>query len=449
MKPSPERAGRPGAGGKVRPDNESFNAFLKRLESRGVKPGLERVRRLLELCGSPHRSLSFVHVAGTNGKGSVCALVESILRAAGFRTGLFTSPHLVSYRERIRIGGRKIGERDLLAAAARLIPLAEGMKEEPCGEPSYFEFTTALAFSCLEAAGVDYAVIETGLGGRWDATNVVSAPVAAVTGIGLEHCAQLGDDLCSIAAEKAAIISEGARVVCGEMAEEAFRAVLSRCREKRATCRRVGDDILLEIVSQSWGGSEIVVRGALDDDVRLSLPLAGRHQASNCAVACAIAGFLHERGAPIPVEAIREGVAACRWPGRLQVVRRAPLILADCAHNPQGAAAAAAFLRDIHPGERWAVVIGVLRDKDIGGICGPLAPLAVSVTAVPVPSDRSAAPEAIAGEFVRLGVETVVTDRGVGEAVDRLTAEGAERIFVTGSIYLIGDLMRRLGIEPG
>lgn len=411
-----------------------------------MRPGLERIRALLDGCGDPQRSLSFVHVAGTNGKGSVCAMVESVLRAAGFRTGLYTSPHLVTFRERLRLDSEPAGGDEMDSLAAELIPVAERIAAGPWGQPTWFEFMTAMAFLLFRWRGVDFAVIETGLGGRLDATSVAGAPVAGITSIGLEHTALLGDTVEAIAAEKAGIIASGASVVCGEMPDGAFEAIRRRASETRAHVLRVGDAILYSILREEPGATVLEVRGARGAIGPLTLPLSGRHQAANCAVACGIIDALRDRGAAIDDAALARGIAGTRWPGRMEVLSRAPLTLVDCAHNPDGARAAAATVAALYPGRRWALVLGVLADKDAGGICGALAPLASAVFVTPVPSERSSEPGALAAVWRERTGMRAQTVAGPDEALARArraVADGAaDGIFVTGSIYLVGEVMR-------
>ena len=340
----------------------SCEAYLSGLERFGMRPGLDRIVALLERCGNPHRSLTCIHVAGTNGKGSVCAMVESVLRAAGYRTGLYTSPHLVSYRERIRLCGREISKAQIDRLAAELIPYAEDMAASSAGSPTYFEFMTALAFCAFAREGVDYAVLETGLGGRLDATNVVSAPVVAITSIGLEHQAQLGRTLSKIAAEKAAVITRGAFVVCGDMPGAAREAVAKRCRTKGATLVKIGDDILYSPIRQSPDGSVFEASGVCGTYDDLFLPLPGRYQLSNCAAALGVIEGLKRLGTVLPERRVREGIASTRWPGRLEVLGRDPLLVVDGAHNPSAARALSLAIREIFPGRRWRLVLGILKD---------------------------------------------------------------------------------------
>lgn len=443
--PSPQ-AGTPRRNGGASKTPTPCEAYLSGLDRFGMRPGLDRIVALLERCGNPHRSLACIHVAGTNGKGSVCAMVESALRAAGYRTGLYTSPHLVSYRERIRLCGREISEAQVARLAAELIPHAEEIAASSAGSPTYFEFLTALAFCAFAREGVDYAVLETGLGGRLDATNVVSAPVVAITSIGLEHQAHLGRTLSKIAAEKAAIIARGAFVACGEMPDAARDAVIKRCRTKGATLVKIGDDILYSPIRQFPEGSVLEVSGACGAYKGLFLPLPGRYQLANCAVALGVIEGLKRSGAALPERCVREGIASTRWPGRLEVLRRKPLLVVDGAHNPAAARALSLAMREVFPGRRWCLVLGILRDKDVAKICRALLPLATAAIATVVPSDRTAEAAEVARVCRGRSRAAVRETKNLREALSlarKLVAEDmADGILVTGSTYLVGEAMR-------
>lgn len=414
-----------------------------------MRPGLERIRALLAACGEPQRAVSLVQVSGTNGKGSVCAMVESVLRAAGFATGLYTSPHLVAFTERIRFRGEPVGEAEADALAAELIPAADEIASGGAGPPTYFEFMTAMAFLHFARRGADFALIETGLGGRFDAASAAEAPVAAVTSIGLDHTAVLGGTIEEIAAEKAGIIAGGASVVCGEMPDAAFGAIARAAAMKRATVLRVGDDILYSVLDESPERTVLEAAGRLGRFGPLSLPLAGRHQASNCAAACGIIGELRGRGAAIDDGAVARGMAGVRWPGRMQILGRSPLVLVDCAHNTDGARAAASAAAALFPGARWALVLGVLADKDAGGICEAFAPVASAAFLTPLPSPRSADPSAVAAHWRACGGARPEIAPCPGEAFERarraVETGGADGVFAAGSIYLVGEVMRMMG----
>ncbi len=421
-------------------------AYLASLERFGMRPGLERIRRLLAACGEPQRSFQCIHVAGTNGKGSVCAMTESALRAAGLRTGLYTSPHLFSFRERIWRLGEPIGGEEADALAEELIPAAERIAAGPAGPPTWFEFMTAMAFLGFSRAKVDYAVVETGLGGRLDATRPIEAPVSAIVSVGLEHTEILRGTVAAIAAEKAEIIAEGASVVCGEMGDEAFDPIRRRAAERGAALLRVGDEVRVSVLREGPEGSVVEVRGPWGRYGPLALPLAGRHQAANCAVAVALVEAVRRRGAAVAPETVARGIGATRWPGRLEIVRRLPLTVVDCAHNPDGARAAAAALRRLFPGLRWALVLGLLRDKDAGGVCDALAPLSTELFTTAVPSARTADAAALAALCRARTGRRAAAAAGPAEALRRaeraVSSGAADGVLVAGSIYLAAEAMK-------
>jgi dihydrofolate synthase/folylpolyglutamate synthase len=417
--------------------------IMEVLARQGMRLGrLSRVGEILARCGEPQRAYTSVHVAGTNGKGSVCALLESILRAARYPTGLFTSPHLVSFKERIRINGIPVGDELLLASARTVI---EGMKAEGSYIPTYFEFMTLCGLLSFREAGVDYAVLETGLGGRLDATNVVEAAVAAITTVAFDHEAQLGKEIGLIAKEKAAIIKEGAYAVCGRMDETAFQVVRRHAADKGALVKRLGGDIVCETTERGPEGSRFNFSGVQERYGELTLPLRGEHQVDNCAVALGVIEGLRARsGAAIDEKAVRTGIETVYWPGRFEPVSLDPLIIADCAHNPSGVAAFSHALNTLYPSSRWVMILGMLRDKRYDEMCGILAPHAAAVVATPVGNERSVEAAVIAASCTACGVGRVIAARDVGHALaraqDLLREVGATGIVVTGSAYLIGEL---------
>ncbi len=437
---------------------KKLETYLSGLERLGMKPGLERIKALLELCNKPQESLTGIHVAGTNGKGSVCAIVESVLRSAGYRTGLYTSPHLVSYRERFRICGKMIDERvladladELIQKSERLAGAADSRDAAEGTEPTYFEFTTALALTCFARQDLDYVVAETGLGGRLDATNVIEAPVAAITTVGFDHQAQLGNQLSSIAAEKAGIIKEGAFVACGRMEDSAVEVIERVCRAKRATLLRIGNDIIWSVLRQTPEGSTVCFKTPSGSYESIVLPLAGSYQIENCAVALGVVEGLRKRGAHISEDALRNGIATVRWSGRMDIICRDPLIVVDCAHNVGGARAVAATVGELFAGRRLALVLGMLRDKDIGGICDALLPLASAVFAIRVSSPRSLDAEVVADTCRERTSSDVSVASSLRKAL--LLARGlveqkrADGILISGSSYLVGEAMRLLNVE--
>ncbi|WP_437912021.1 folylpolyglutamate synthase/dihydrofolate synthase family protein [Sorangium sp. So ce302] len=409
---------------------------------RGMELGLDRVREALSALGDPHEGLPAVHVAGTNGKGSVCAMVESIAREAGLRTGLYTSPHLSRFAERIRVGGEMIGDAALeraLAAALERVP----------SPLTFFEALTVAAFVAFREADVDLAILEVGLGGRLDATNVISAPLCtAITSIALDHQAVLGPTLTDIAREKAGILKAGAPAVLGPLDPEADAAI-------EAAAQAIGAGPRLRVAPAERGGSagEIAVgrggRGAGAArvagpgrrEIEVELGLRGAHQAENAGVACGIAWQLAGRW-PEVERALAGGLAAARWPGRLERIDAGGAhVLLDCAHNPHGAQALAAWLDDEGPGAALTtLVFGAMADKGWGEMLQVLAPRAHRRLYV-TPKGRAAAPlDALRG--VAPG-EAIGDPRAAVARAIEATAPGG-LVVVAGSIYLVGEVRSAL-----
>ncbi len=395
----------------------------------GLKLGLENTFRLAALAGNPQARLRFIHVAGTNGKGSTCAMLESIYRTAGLRVGLFTSPHLVSFSERIQVNRQPISPREV----ARLVErVEEWLAEFPApGCPTFFEVVTVMALLHFAAQGCDLVIWETGMGGRLDATNIVTPLASVITNIQYDHEKWLGSTLAQIAAEKAGIIKPGvvALTACAE--PEALAVIRETARARQARLVEVGD---LE-----------THRPPLD---RLELPLLGEHQRLNAALALATVQALQD---PLPLTAptIAHGLRTVQWAGRLQVIRTPDgrVTVLDGAHNPAGASALRAALREYFPGLRPTLVLGVLRDKDWSLICRTLAPLAGALYLVPVASPRTTAPEEL--QAICAQVQATAPAQVCGSLAEALhrTDAAACRV-ITGSLYLVGEALERLDGSP-
>ena len=420
----------------------SYDALVERLFPRltgGIRWGLERTRRLLSGVGDPHLAYDTIHIGGTNGKGSVAAMTDAVLRRAGIRTGLYTSPHLVDFRERIQIEGRPIGEPALLAAAGALWPAIE--REAP----SFFEATTVIAFLAMARAGARVVVAEVGMGGRLDSTNVVEPLVTAITNVARDHAQYLGDDLATIAGEKAGIIKPGVPLVTAETDPAVLAVLRARCAEAgapihevSAPAARVGRDGTVVTMDTTWGR------------LTLRVPLAGRHQAANLAVAVRILELLPPTLRPGPDDVVA-GLASTRWPGRLQVERvgDAEWIL-DVAHNAAGVESLAEALRGLAPKRPIVALVGVLGDKDWDRMLPPLFALADEVILVEPPSappERRWDPEAVLAA-VRGGARGRVV-RPFAAAVRAATAAATGGTVVcTGSVHTVGDALQALGIPP-
>lgn len=422
----------------------TYDALVAELFPRltgGIRWGLERTQRLLASVGDPHRAFRAVHIGGTNGKGSVAAHVDAVLRHAGRRVGLYSSPHLCTFRERIRIDGAAIGEAELLRAAERLWP---AIRAEA---PSFFEATTALAFLALADTGVEVAVVEVGLGGRLDATNVVTPDVTVLTNVSLDHVQLLGPTIEAVAREKAGIIKPGVPVVTGEVEGVAADVFASVARAAGAPLRAVPATDVRD-VTMALDGTEFTVCGTGWGDLSLRTALAGRHQALNAALAV---HALDAAPAIRPaVDAVRAGLAEVRWAGRLQVEHAADVTwVFDVAHNVAGVDALVAALHDLPLPHPLVAVVGVLGDKDWTNMLAPLhgAVEHVVLTVPPTaPIDRRWDPvEALAAApSERAEIEpdfSAALERARGLAV---TAGGS--VVVTGSFHTVGDALAALGL---
>lgn len=401
------------------------------------KPGLERTRALLAALGNPEKALKFVHITGSNGKGSTAAMLASVLAAAGYRTGLFTSPHLYRFNERFQVNGAPIPDAALDRLTERVLAAADTLPEHP----TEFELMTAIGFLWFAEAGCDLVVVEVGLGGRLDSTNVIPTPEAAViTNIGLDHTIYLGDTVEKIAATKAGIIKRGCSAVLYPCAPSVQAAIESRCREVGAPVE-VADFGKLRPVSDSLEG-QVFDFGELHG---LHLPLLGGHQLYNAAVALTVIETLRRRGWRIPQEAVAQGLAAVSWPGRFQVVRREPLVILDGGHNPQCMASLAGALKEYLHGREITVLTGVLADKDFREMYDAIAPLASRFVTVTPDNPRALAAEELSAFLERYGkpvTACATIAQGVQLAVAETPPEGAA--VCCGSLYLLGDVAREL-----
>lgn len=404
----------------------------------GVRLDLGPTRRLLSRLGNPQERFEAVLVAGTNGKGSIAALIASVLGCGGHRVGLYTSPHLVDVRERIRVGGRLISTGDLRELAGEV---REAVREDV----TYFEFTTALAFLHFLRNGVDVAVLEVGLGGRLDATNVVRPKVGVISNISLEHRAYLGRRLADIAREKAGIVKPGGRVVTAARQRAVLETLADIARERGARIYRVGRDIRV----RTRGDGVFSYFGLERNIPELRLHLRGRHQVVNAACAIGAVEILAGSGFRVDEDSIRQGLATCRWPGRLEVLRENPAVVVDGAHNPAGASALRAALEEDFSRRKLILVFGVLSDKDHRGMLRRLAPLADHVV-LTRPREARALPPEVAARFVRgMGKRVEVVEKSERALARALALAGEDDlILVTGSLYLVGEARSRLA-APG
>jgi dihydrofolate synthase/folylpolyglutamate synthase len=426
--------------------------------ARAAKFDLHNIRAICERIGHPERRFASVHVAGTNGKGSTAAMLASIVQAAGLRCGLYTSPHLLRINERIRLDGADISEGDFAASFTRVLAIIEGLLASGtlAAHPTYFECLTAMAFDAFARAATDLAVIEVGLGGRLDSTNVIVPKVAVITQIDFDHETFLGHSIEEIAAEKAGIIKPGVWVVSAAENPASKGVIRRRADEQGAHLVEIDDACQLSQVVAKEGRYRF--RLALSDQLRpgasheleITLPLAGRFQMRNATTAVAAARLLALQGFGITDDAVRRGIESVRWPGRLELLQEQPVVYLDGTHNPAGAREVLAFWDEHLAGRRIHVIYGAMRDKAIDEVAGLLFPHAATVILTESPQPRSLSAEALAQMTSHLA-KMVEVIREPGAALERALeiAEPDDVIFATGSLYLVGDLRRHWNARSG
>jgi dihydrofolate synthase / folylpolyglutamate synthase len=421
-------------------------AFLDSRIDRGVKPGLDRIAGLLELMGDPHRQLPVIHVAGTNGKTTVVRLIAQILGHHGLNAGWFLSPHLQRIEERFAVRGVALDEDRFVAAVADVVPFVEAYEARageagPGDGPTYFELTAAIAFAMFVADAVDVGVVEVGLGGRWDATNVVDADVSVITGISLDHTGLLGETIAEIAAEKAAILKDGGRLVTGPLPAGAEGPVTAQVAGTAAIWLRSGEHFSATGARQAVGGWVADIEGIFERYDGVFLPLHGRHQVDHLATAVAAVEVFFGRA--LDHEALVTAMAEATSPGRIEVVRRNPLVILDGAHNAQGLGGLATALVDEFPESRRVLVAGFGGGRDPEALLAPLAGLVDEVVATEAgDGSASSAAEVAAAARIVFGADTPVTVAvPVASAVaEALAAAGTtDQVVVTGSLYVVGE----------
>ncbi|MGD0249790.1 MAG: folylpolyglutamate synthase/dihydrofolate synthase family protein [Thermoplasmata archaeon] len=431
---------------------DEYRATLDRLFRRrrfGMRPGLEVTRGLLAGLGNPERAFPAVHITGSKGKGSVAAMTQAILSENGFRTGLFTSPHLASYRERMRVDGRMVSREAVVEGIVRIDALAETLEHAGRIEraPTFFEVTTVLALDWFRAQKVDAAVVEVGIGGRLDSTNVLDSRVGVITTIELEHTDVLGNTLAAIAREKSGIFHPGMTAVVGELVPEAARVIEAEAGRNGAPLWHLNGELRVDDRALSEEGQTFSVRAPGHSWPEVKIPLLGRFQSGNAALALAAAfRFCTALERPLKDRAVRDGLARVRWPGRLERVSRRPETYYDVAHTPESARAVVQSLAEVSPladPAECAIVFGSLEGKDVARILDAFSPLARTIVIVPVRSERGMPTNALRvaalGRFPR-----IVVAPGAAEGLRLAHAATGPDGFtlVAGSDYLIGELLR-------
>ena len=418
---------------------EDAEAFLDDRIGQGVKPGLERITGMVGFMGDPHLDYPVIQVAGTNGKTTVTRLIADILGAHGIRTGTFTSPHLHRVEERFSVDGTPITAEEFTQAIADIAWFVEEYERRSGSGVTYFEVTAALAFSIFAGVALDVAVVEVGMGGRWDATSIVDAHVAVITGIALDHVEFLGETLGEIAGEKAAIVGDGSTLVTGPLPAAAEGAITARVEGAQAKWYRSGDGFAVADATIAVGGWVVDIDGIYASYTDLYLPIHGRHQVDNLATAVATAEvFL---GRALDPDALRTALGATAQPGRIEVVHHRPLVVVDGAHNAQGIEGLAAALEDEFPDMKWQIVAGMRGRRSPGEILEPLSSLSAHLWATAPDDPGAIGPEQIASAGgPALGCGTTVVD-GVAEAVAAAmdAAGSGGSVVVTGSLYVAGE----------
>lgn len=414
--------------------NRKTIAYLYGLERFGIKKGLGRTRRLLAAIGNPQNNLSAIHVAGTNGKGSVAAMLSSVLTDAGFKTGLYTSPHLLRFNERIRINGKPITDN-------ALANIVRGIRRTPEADAAtFFEFTTCLAFRYFLDKGVDAAVIETGMGGRWDATNLITPLVSVITNVAIDHAQMLGNSIEKIAFEKSGIIKKGVPVVTAEGKNKALSVIRKEAARKGSRLFVLDADFA---ASRAKGRRLAINYSGIHEDLKnVELSLTGAHQVRNAACVLAVIELLKDSGLAVSRPAIRKGLKGTSWPGRLEVVGKSPLVLLDAAHNPAGAKALASALAGL-TFKRLILVLGIMADKDIAGILEALAPMAAMLIATSPETDRAASAESLKIKALKYGKPVIIASDVKNACCMAIeTASSDDAVCVTGSIFTVAEAKR-------
>jgi dihydrofolate synthase / folylpolyglutamate synthase len=427
---------------------EYLNSFVNYEQIPGVsyaQPGysLRHVEELLNRMGNPQLAARTIHIAGTKGKGSVAAMIAQVLSTSGYRTGLYTSPHFHTLRERITVDGNLISEAEFAAAMAEVKPFIESMKKDTTfRQLTYFEALTALAFAYFQKQRVEFQVLEVGLGGRLDATNVVPNPaVCIITSISLDHTQILGNSLAEIAREKAGIIKPGCWAVISPQPEEAASVITGICRDKGAKVVQVGKDITWHKTGGDLYQQSLAIEGKTGK-YQVSIPLLGDFQLENAATAVAALEILSSEGFDISADDIGQGLARVNWPGRFQIIQKDPTVLIDGAHNVASMRRLVSNIKSYFANKRIFFVFGTSCDKDIPGIIDELVSLSPQVIVTQASHSRAAPPSTLVAEFAKRSIEPEIRET-VTEAISRALslADKTDIICITGSLFIVAEAL--------
>ena len=408
----------------------------------GMNQGLERIKALLEELDNPHEKLNFLHIGGTNGKGSTAAIAASVLEAAGYKVGLYTSPYLIQFTNRMSINGEDIPQERLVKLVERVKPVVEKISATPSlGQPTEFEVVTAIALTYFAQEKPDVVVLEVGLGGRLDATNVVHPLVTALTTISLDHTQVLGNTVEEITREKVGIIKTGAPVVT-QASGTSLDIIQWTCRQKDVSLFSWEKDFFVDTVNKSLTGQEFNYSGIGEKYDKLFISLLGEHQVKNAALALAALEILKDKGFYVPEESLRQGLAATNWPGRIEVMGYSPLVVIDGAHNLEAFQGLRKVIEEIFPYQRLILVLGILSDKAVDNIIGEIVPQADILLITKPNNPRAAAPGELKKIAADLTSAEIICEEKIPEAVDTALSLAGEDdlVLFAGSLYLISEV---------
>jgi len=425
--------------------------YIYDLTKYGTKLGLKNINYLLPLLGNPHKKLKIIHVAGTNGKGSTCSLISSILQSDGYKVGLYTSPHLVDFTERFKVNHKPIDRKKVSELLERIKPSIEKVANTPFyGHPTFFEVITSLAFLYFFEEQVDFLVLEVGLGGRLDATNVCEPLISIITHIDYDHMDKLGNSLGEIAREKGGIIKPEGIVISSNQYEEAYNEIKKIADEKNSLIYSVGREISYKIVKSDIKGVIFNLKGIYHNYKNLHTSLLGRHQVDNAATAITTIEALKIRGVKISEKAIRTGLEKVKWTGRLEIIQNNPTLILDGAHNPSGIRIVRQALQEIFSYHRLILVLAIFADKDYKKMIQIIAPKADLIITTRAKSPRAAPPQAIAKEVAQyIEQNKIIITENIPKAINCALSNSKkdDLICITGSLHTVGEAKRYFNIK--